>query len=66
MLYQAEQVGTGGDEYAAQLLVVEPIGLLQHRFAIEVEEWQSRIQLARIIAWHGSPLRLSHPMILGK
>jgi hypothetical protein len=60
VLDETKDGGAAVDQDAAQLLIRQPVGLLQHAVPGERQERQGRVELARVDAWHGLPLGLRH------
>jgi hypothetical protein len=60
VLDETQDGGAAVHEDPAQLLVGEPVGLLQHAVPGERQERQGRVEFARVDAWHRLALGLRH------
>src|SRR4029079_6189946 len=60
VLHQTQQRRLRDQQPTAELLVVQPLDLLEHACSLEVEEGQSGVPLAAVVAGHPFPLRLEH------
>jgi len=60
VLDETKDGGAAVDQDPAQLLIRQPVGLLQHTVPGERQERQGRVELARVDAWHRLPLGLRH------
>src|SRR5215207_9413051 len=58
VLDETKDAGAAVDQYAAQLLLGQPVDLLQHAVPGERQEREGRVELARVDAWYGLSLGL--------